>query len=234
MILLYSRCSTDEQEKSLKEQERKLRAFARMQGAEQFDVVYYEDKGISGAMPLSQRPAGGKLLNEITEKDTVVAIKVDRIFRSASDALVTAEGFAARKINLILLDMGIESVTQSGISKMFFSLLAAFAEFERGRIAERMADGRKAKKERNGRIGGVPYGFKAVGRGKDSLLEPIPEEIEMLKQIAIWKRHWAPATIRRKLDNAGYKPRSGKEWDLSQVRRLMNSAPELLQRVGIQ
>ncbi len=232
MFLLYSRCSTDEQEKSLKEQERKLRAFATMQGAGSFDVVYYEDKGVSGATPLSQRPAGARLLAEVTEKDTVVSVKVDRIFRSASDALVTAEGFAVRKINLILLDMGMESVTQSGISKMFFTMLSAFAEFERGRIAERMADGRKAKKERGGCVGGEPYGFKVVGRGRESMLVPVPEEIETIRLVAEWQKRWAPSTIRRRLHERGIFQRNGKEWDFSQIRRLMNRAPETIQRIN--
>lgn len=238
MILIYVRVSTEEQAAdgttSLKVQERKCRGLAMMRGVGAFDSTTYTDAGVSGSIPLGERPEGRKLLEAAAPGDVIVVAKLDRIFRSASDALVTAEALAKRKVDLILLDMGNEPVTSNGTAKLFFSMLAAFAEFERGRIAERMNDGRKAKKERNGYIGGNPYGFKVVGQGKDSMLEPIPEEIEVLRQIAIWKRHWAPATIRRKLNNAGFKPRSGKEWDLTQVRRLMNRAPEIIQRVGTQ
>lgn len=236
MILGYCRVSTDEQAAdgttSLKIQERKCKALATMRGASAYDFVSYVDAGVSGSLALSERPNGRKLLEDAKEGDFIVANKLDRIFRSASDALMTVEQLAKRKIGLILLDVGVEPINDSGISKLFFAVLSAVAEFERGRIAERMNDGRKAKKERGGCIGGEPYGFKKIGRGKESMLEPIPEEIEALKKIAVWKRHWAPATIRRKLNNAGIKPRSGKDWDLTQVRRLMNRAPELLQRIG--
>lgn len=236
MILSYVRVSTAEQAAdgttSLKVQERKCRALATMRGAGSFDCVVYSDAGVSGSIPLSERPQGRRLLEDAKAGDIICAAKLDRLFRSASDALTTVEDLAKRKVELILIDLGTEPVTSNGVAKLFFTMLSAFAEFERGRIAERMDDGRKAKKERNGYIGGNPYGFKIVGRGKDSILEPIPEEIEVLKNIAIWRRHWAPATIRRKLDNAGFKPRTGKEWSLTQVRRLMNRAPEIIQRIG--
>ncbi len=211
-----------------------MRAFAQMQNANTFDVCLYEDEGVSGATPLSQRPSGARLLAEVRAGDTVVAVKVDRLFRSASDALVTAEAFAKQKINLILLDMGLESVTQSGISKMFFTMLSAFAEFERGRIAERMRDGRQAKRERNGHIGGsAPYGFKIIGEGRESKLEPIPEEIETLKLIAEWKKKRAPSTIRRRLIARNIMDRTGKPFPFTQIRRLMKRADSVLEQMGV-
>lgn len=233
MILLYARCSTDEQASSLKEQERKLRAFAQMQGVEPFDVVYYEDKGVSGAIPLSERPSGARLVADVRSGDMVIAAKVDRIFRSAVDALVTVEDFTKAKINLVLLDMGMESVTQNGISKMFFTLLSAFAEFERGRIAERMRDGRNAKKERNGHLGGsAPYGFRVVGEGREAKLEQIPEEIETLKVVASMKQKRGPATIRRSLIHRNMLDRTGKPFSFKQIRRLMNRVDDTLRQIG--
>lgn len=227
MILIYTRVSTEEQAAdnttSLKVQERKCRGLAMMRGIGAFDSMLYSDPGISGSIPLNKRPAGARLFQEAQPGDTVVAAKLDRLFRSASDALTTVEDLASRKIDLILLDLGNEPVTSNGIAKLFFTMLSAFAEFERGRIAERMADGKRAKRERNGHTGGpTPYGFRKIGTGRDAILEPNPEEMEVLRQIAIWRRHWAPGTIKRKLDNAGFKPRHGGEWDLTQIRKFMN------------
>jgi hypothetical protein len=71
---------------------------------------------------------------------------MDRIFRSARDALETVDHCMAEKINLVLFDMGVQPVTaDEGMSRMFFTMLAAFAEFERGRIRERMIQGKAAK-----------------------------------------------------------------------------------------
>lgn len=232
MILAYSRVSTLEQAASgttsLAEQQRKTKALAMMRGADQFDYMTYIDAGVSGSIPLAERPAGAKLLEEAVKGDTIVASKLDRIFRSASDALVTVEMLAKRKVDLILIDMGVEPVTSNGAAKLFFSMLAAFAEFERTRIAERMTDGRRGKKERNGHLGGLaPYGFKVEGRGREATLQPVEEEqIVMRKARYLWSRH-DPAEVLRLLTNQGFRSRTGKVFQIVQVQRLVEGAKRL-------
>ena len=50
----------------------------------------FEDPGVSGGKPLAIRPAGRRLLVEArTTKAVVVAFKLDRLFRSVSDAAST-------------------------------------------------------------------------------------------------------------------------------------------------
>ena len=51
-----------------------------------------------------------------------------------------------RGIDLIVADMGTEPVTQNGVSRMFFGMLALVAEFERERIKEQSAEGCAAKR----------------------------------------------------------------------------------------
>lgn len=238
MILAYTRVSTDEQAAkgatSLASQEKKCRALAQMRDCGPFDFVLYSDPSVSGSTPLGQRPAGAQLLAAAKPGDTIVVSKLDRIFRSASDALVTVEDLAKRKIDLVLIDMGMEPVTANGVSKLFFQMLAAFAEFERGRIAERMRDGRQAKKEHNGHTGGLaPYGFRVVGEGRDAKLEQVPEEIETIKLIAEWKKKRAPSTIRRRLIARNIMDRTGKPFPFTQIRRLMKRADSVLEQIGV-
>src|ERR1700682_128104 len=94
MILGYARVSTSEQASSeatsLQEQERKCRAIAQLRGAQVFDFVHYVDAGVSGSIPLSRRPAGAEILQTLKAGDVLVAAKLDRLFRSAIDALQTA------------------------------------------------------------------------------------------------------------------------------------------------
>jgi len=74
-------------------------------------------------------------------------------------------------------DMGSEPVTQNGVSRMFFGMLALVAEFERDRIKERSAEGRVAKRRDGGHIGGsAPFGFRKVGAGRGARLEPDPTQ----------------------------------------------------------
>lgn len=184
MLYGYTRVSTLEQVNgtSLDEQTRKIQGVALMRGDEVSTV--FTDRGVSGSVPLSQRPEGGKLTDGLTEGDVVVVAKLDRIFRNAADALTTAQDFKDKGIDLIIADIGTEPVTQNGTSKMFFGMLALMAEFERERIKERQLDGQRAKKAKGGFNGGVrPFGYRVEGQGKDSILVEIPEEQKAISRM---------------------------------------------------
>ena len=173
----YCRVSTAEQVggSSLEEQARKIEGIAMIHGRSVAEV--FTDRGISGSTPLRSRPEGARLVGVLAPGDVVIVAKMDRIFRNAADALTTAQTFKNSGVDLIVADMGTEPVTQSGASKMFFGMLALMAEFERDRIRERQADGIKAKKARNGYIGGTrPFGFRVVGKGPEATIEPVQSE----------------------------------------------------------
>lgn len=187
MFYAYTRVSTVEQASgtSLDEQLNKVKGVAMMRGAEVSEV--FTDAGVSGSTPLRQRPAGSRLLETIQPGDTVIVAKLDRIFRSAADALTMAEELKDRGIDLIVTDMGVDPVTQNGASKMFFGMMACVAEFERSRIKERQAEGIKAKQGKQGFTGGKrPFGYQIQGSGKDAVLVPDPAEqagIDLIKRL---------------------------------------------------
>ena len=62
------------------------------------------------------------------------------MFRSASDCLAVVEAFKARGVSLFLLDLngGADDVSGNGIARLFLTIVAAFAAFERDRIGERI------------------------------------------------------------------------------------------------
>lgn len=227
MILSYARVSTIEQAAdgttSIAEQLRKAKAIADLRGASAFDFTTYVDEGVSGSRPLSERPKGKEMLGDAVRGDIIVASKMDRLFRSASDALNTAEALKARGIDLILVDMGTSPVTENGTAKMFFGLLALVAEFERGRIAERMSDGRRGKRLRNGHLGGIaPYGYRVVGEKKLSRLEPIPEEQPILKEVIdLAQQKLSSWKITKILNEKGYKNRVDAPFECYQVKRII-------------
>lgn len=175
----YTRVSTTEQagddRTSLNTQRRKISAAAELSGLTVDKFV--EEPGVSGNKPLAARPMGGPLLAQLVKGDVLVVAKLDRAFRNAADALATAEQLKARKVDLIVADMGSEPVTQNGVSRMFFGMLALVAEFERDRIKERSAEGRAAKHRIGGHIGGsTPFGFRKIGAGRAARLEPEPAQ----------------------------------------------------------
>lgn len=231
MILGYARVSTAEQaadgSTSLAEQERRCRAIAVLRGADQYDFAAYVDPGVSGSVPLSERPEGARMLADARPGDAIVAVKMDRLFRSAIDALQTAESLKARGVDLILADMGVEPVTANGAAKLFFGMLALVAEFERERIEERTQDGRNAKRAAGGCVGGVPYGFRKVGEGRSARLEPVEDEqrtIALVRDLA--REDPSSWRIARELARRGVLTRAGGAWHPTQVRRVLERASE--------
>jgi DNA invertase Pin-like site-specific DNA recombinase len=179
---------------SPEEQERKIAGLAMMRGEELAQVLY--DGGVSGSTPLDERPGGKKLLKLLKPGDVLIAAKLDRLFRDAADALTRAKEWKAKGVKVILVDMGTEPITENGTSKLLFGILASMAEWERERIAERVADGRRAKKAKGGHIGGsVPFGFRKVGAGKAAALEPDPGQ--QLAIATIREAHRAGMSNRR-------------------------------------
>jgi putative DNA-invertase from lambdoid prophage Rac len=162
----YSRVSTARQAdegESLEVQERTVAGYALMHG---FTIdKQFVERGVSGSVPLGDRPEGAALLAIVKAGDVVVTAKLDRMFRSALDALDVLAKLKARGVSLHLIDLG-GDVTSNGISKLVFTILSAVAEAERDRIRERIATVKQDQKSRGRYLGGkVPYGFMVGSDG---------------------------------------------------------------------
>jgi DNA invertase Pin-like site-specific DNA recombinase len=73
----------------------------------------------------------------------VIAPKLDRLFRSTLDALKVVEDLKKWCVALHLLDLG-GDISDNGLSKLFLTIAAAFAEAERDRIRERIGQSKGA------------------------------------------------------------------------------------------
>lgn len=170
----YTRVSTGKQAKegeSLDVQMRQLAGYAAMNGWELAET--FREEGVSGSVPLAERPEGKRLLGKLRAGDVIIAPKLDRIFRSALDALQMVESLKRQGVALHLLDLG-GDISGNGLSKLFLTIVAAVAEAERDRIAERVATVKADQRKRGRYLGGlVPYGFQV---GAEGALEPVPEQ----------------------------------------------------------
>lgn len=232
MILAYCRVSTEDQARdgatSLSEQLRRIKAIATFRGAGQFDVATYTDAGVSGSIPLYRRPEGGRMLHEAKAGDCVIALKLDRLFRSLLDGLQTLEDLVKRGVDVILADLGSDPITGNGISKVVFSIMTTFAEFERERIAERMKDGREAKRQQGMRISGhAPYGYRFEGEKPHTRLVPHDDEIKVLRAASECWQATSPAAATDMLNERGFRDRSGSPFRITQVKRLVERARSL-------
>jgi putative DNA-invertase from lambdoid prophage Rac len=159
----YIRVSTAEQAAngdSLDTQRSQLIGYAMMKG---WTVTeFFVEAGVSGSVPLAERPEGQRLLAAVAKGDAIVTPKLDRMFRSASDALATLEELKAEGVSLHMIDLG-GDVCGNGISKLVFTILSAVAENERERIRERIRDVKRHLAAQGVYNGGKrPFGFDVV------------------------------------------------------------------------
>ncbi|WP_321804304.1 recombinase family protein [Burkholderia sp. BCC1988] len=135
----YARVSTDEQHLDM--QMKALNGFG-------CDVTHF-DKGISGAR--FDRPGLTGALEQLTEGDTLVVWKLDRLGRSLGHLANIMGQLDKRKIRVVSLTEYIDTRSSSG--RFTFHMLAALAEFERGLISERTRAGMAAARDRGSHIG---------------------------------------------------------------------------------
>ena len=221
----YVRVSTEEQARSgvsLAAQEERLAAYCKMAGLEIVEVI--REEGVSAGKSLATRPGGERLLQLVARKRVkhVVALKLDRLFRDAEDALHQTKAWDKAGIALHLVDMGGQTLnTATAMGRFFLNMMAAFAELERNLIAERTATALAHKKAHREAYAPTPYGFKRVG---DALLKNAQEQ-EIIAQIFAWKEAgWSLRKIAGELNRRGIPTKQGGRWYASTVRYLLQNS----------
>lgn len=158
----YIRASTNEQHITLEAQEATIRQYASQQGINLVAVVV--DAGVSASTPLRNRSGGKEVFELVQSKsiDLVISTKLDRMFRSAVDALSTTEFWSKKNVGAVFLDCGGQSVdTSSPLGKMFLTMMAGMAECEKSLIGERTKAALAHKKAQGKRASkNPPFGFR--------------------------------------------------------------------------
>ena len=139
-IFGYARVSTEQQ--NLDRQLDALRKYG-------CDIIYNEK--MTGTK--RDRPELAKMLDRMTEGDTVVIESLSRLGRSTKDLIELTELFQSKGVHLVSLKESIDTSTSTG--KLLFTLMSAIAQFERDVIADRTREGLKSARAR-GRTGGRP------------------------------------------------------------------------------
>lgn len=225
----YARVSTLEQANlgvSLDAQEQKLEAYCLIANLEIVKII--REEGVSGAKEFSTRPGGFELLELIRKKQVqnIVALKLDRLFRDAADALNQTKVWDKSAIALHLIDMGgININTASPTGRLFLTMSVAFAEMERNLIAERTSTAMQYKKSQLEVYSPTPFGYKEQGTKEEgkTLIEN-KEEQKVLLMIKVWRKEgWSLRKIASELTDRKIATKQGGNWYASTVNYLLNN-----------
>jgi site-specific DNA recombinase len=227
---VYVRVSTAEQARddssSLDDQEARCRAYAASQGWAVAEV--YRDAGASGAKGLGDRPAGAALLADAKAGSfsRVIFHKVDRFTRHAGKGRTDFETLDDLGVGLVFVVEQTDTSTPSG--RLFQTLLMAFAEFERERIAERTAQGRRGALEaQRWASGPPPYGYRTVSGSlvaDDEAGEHSPAKVVGLVFRWLAAGSGLKAVCRRLEDLGVPTPSGGKVWSHQTISRMLDRA----------
>lgn len=216
----YIRVSTDEQAdkgNSLSEQIERLEAYCVSKGWSK--PVLFIDDGYSAKN--LKRPAMQSLIDSISlnKFDVVITSKLDRLCRNLLELLQLIKLLEDHNCNYISSSEGFDTTTAAG--KMVLQILGAFAEFERGRISERVRDNMLSlAKNTDKALTRTCYGYDVIDT-KYVINEEEAKNVRYMFELA--DEGYGPRKIAQFLNDSGITTKQGKAWDQTNVKRLIKN-----------
>ncbi len=98
-----------------------------------------------------KRPVYQKVIKKLKRGDSIVVWDLDRAFRSTIDALTEVEKLRERGVEFQIVTLNVDTATPNG--ELIYTVMAAFAQFERQTLARRTREGMEAARAKGKHIG---------------------------------------------------------------------------------
>jgi DNA invertase Pin-like site-specific DNA recombinase len=212
----YVRVSTMEQVLGLEAQRASLQEWATAQRVELLEI--HEDRGVSGAAALEDRPGLLRALGRVRElqAECLVVARRDRLARdvvvaATVEALVDRAGASVASADGVGNNEGPEAA-------LFRQIVYAFAQYERALIRSRIKGALRELRARGARSNSTPpYGW----RHESGELVEEPAEQEALTAIRRWRGRGIGQTRMVELLVARGFPARGSTWHRRSVQRIL-------------